>query len=715
MAAMDNNVRAKEDQRESFLFQSDINQLMSLIINAFYKNKDVCFREIISNASDANEKYRYQVLHTGSSMDPASLNIRVIPDYATKTLTIADNGVGMSKEDLIHCLGTIAKSGTKEFVQTLLQSKKEGDASSTIDQIGQFGVGFYSAYLIADKVSVVTKKDGHPAYLWESDASGSFTITPVDGEDVERGTRVCLHLKSDQHSFLEKKTLTDLIKKHSEFIPFPIMLMVEKEIEVEEENENDEAVPAEQEGVTEEKEDKDKEKKAKKKTTVRELEHINKQKPIWTLPPSEVTHEQYADFYKTISNDWNEHLAVKHFNVEGSIDMKALLYLPKQIQFDMHEGMTNPKNIGLYVKKVFITDDSKELIPPYLCFIRGVVDCEDLPLNISREFLQNNKVVRMVQKNIVKKAIEMMTELAENKPEEYMSFYAEFARFLKHGVHDDAANRQKLESLLRYKTTRTDTWRSLSEYVQDMLPEQKGIFYMSGESEDLMRVSPVVEYLKEKKCEVIFMTEPIDEYVMQNITEYQGKRFICVTKNVDLFEESEEEKKKKTEEKDSYKPFCEAIKKSLEKTDTLTKVDIDERVSKSEPFMVTTDAFGITANVERLLKAQSRGKAENGFLQMSRKNLLINPGHKLVQELFKQFQQDPTKMNMDLVSLMYQSALLTSGYALPNPRDFTQTIYRIVGAGMNVEEDDDNGDAPLEIDLTQNKNHTESSPINEVD
>lgn len=707
---MDNYVRAKEDQRESFLFQSDINQLMSLIINAFYKNKDVCFREIISNASDANEKYRYQVLHAGSSMDPASLYIRIIPDNTDKTLTIEDNGIGMSKEDLVHCLGTIAKSGTKEFVQALLQAKKEGTSSAdaTVDQIGQFGVGFYSAYLIADKVSVVTKKDDHPAYLWESDASGSFTIAPVENEDMGRGTRVCLHLKSDQHTFLQQKTLTDLIKKHSEFIPFPIMLSVEKEMEVEEEK-----VP-EEEGVTE---DTEKE-KPKTKKTVRELEHINKQKPIWTLPPSDVTHEQYADFYKSISNDWNEHLAVKHFNVEGSIDMKAILYLPKQIQFDMHEGMTNPKNISLYVKKVFITDDSKELIPPYLCFIRGIVDCEDLPLNISREFLQNNKVVRMVQKNIVKKAIEMMSELAENKPQEYLSFYAEFARFLKHGVHDDAANRQKLESLLRYKTTRSNEdlqWRSLSEYVQDMLPEQKGIFYMSGESEELMRVSPVVEYLKEKKCEVIFMTEPIDEYVMQNITEYQGKRFICVSKNVDLFEESEEEKKKKTEEKMTYAPFCEAIKKALEKTDTLTKVDIDARVSKSEPFMVTTDAFGITANVERLLKAQSRGKAENGFLQMSRKNLLINPQHKLVQELFKQYEQDPAKMNMDLVSLMYQSALLTSGYALPNPRDFTQTIYRIVAAGLNVEEDED---APLEIDLTQNhgdKNISETSPINEVD
>ncbi len=696
---------------ESYVFQSDINQLMSLIINSFYQNKDVCFRELISNASDANDKHRHNVLAAGSSLDMSSLDIKVIPDKVRKTLSIIDSGIGMSKDDLITCLGTIAKSGTKEFVQSVMQ-KKGTNQESKLDQIGQFGVGFYSAYLIADKVTVVTKKDGHGSYMWESDASGGFTITPLEGNEAystKRGTQVILHLKTDQESFLDPKFLEDLIKKHSEFVSFPIFLMVEKEVEVD-------AVDDKEGDVEQVEEDNDKKKHTKK---VSELEHVNKQRPIWTLPPQDVTDEQYKDLYRSLTQDWNEPISHKHFSVEGSVDMKAILYLPKHSQVDMHEAMNNPRNINLYVKKVFITNDARQILPSYLSFVRGIVDCEDLPLNISREFLQSNKVIQSVRKNLVKKTIEMMQELAEGRPQDYITFYNEFSKYIKHGVFEDNANREKLEALLRFRSTRSidsdnDEWRTLDSYVQDMKPEQTGIFYMSGESEDALRASPLLEHLtKDKKCEVLLMTESIDEYAMQRMTEFRGKKFVCVTKNVDLFEESEEVKKNKQDMKKEYEGFCEFVKKSLESQDNVTKVEVSDRVSKNEPCVVTSDAFGITANVERLLKAQSPAR-DGYFAQMSRKNLLINPHHSLIKELYKQYETDSSKVNTDLIKMVYSSSMLASGYPVPRPREFTQRVYRIVQAGLGLGSDEDENSEMVE-DLNVSEAMSTQCKLEEVD
>jgi molecular chaperone HtpG len=707
---------------ETFAFQAEIHQLMSLIIHAFYSNKDIFLRELIANASDALDKYRYAALSRvadgsgGSVEETASLRIRLHANTTDRVLTIEDNGIGMTRQELIDNLGTIARSGTKQFIQTLTETKD-------MSLIGQFGVGFYSGYLVADKVSVVSRSSTESGvHRWESDANGSFTITQLDENALENphGTRIELSLKEDQVDYLQESKIREIVSKHSAFIGYPIELFVEREAEPapaaaagadtedgDEPEEIEAEAEAKSEAETDSKPDADNETEADVKpepnaeakpepVKTQEWVQLNTQKPIWMRRPDEVSEEDYAAFYKTISQDWEDPLATKHFHVEGQLEFRGLLFIPKRQPFDLY-GREKRNHLKLYVRRVFITDNSEDYIPEWLSFVRGLVDSDDLPLNVSREMLQQNRIMKIIQKNVVKKCIELIADIAADTehPERYKTFYEAFSKNLKLGVYDDDTHREKLIPLLRFYTSKSpETLCSLEDYIERMKPNQKNIYYMTGVSIEQVANAPFTESLRKKDIEILYFIDTIDEYLSQRLTEYKDKKLVNITKDSDAVLEdlqgledqegaNEEAAAAAQAKKESYAPLCAKMKELLE--GKVEDVRISLRLTET-PAILVSSQYGWTANMERIMKAQALQANPMAAKHMASKKILeINPNHRMVRALKDRVEEPATR---DMIHLIYEASMINSGFGLENPNFFVGRVYRMIEIGLNLLDDE---------------------------
>ena len=712
------NTQADNTNLNTYQFGTDIDQLMSLIINAFYSKKEIFLRELLSNASDALEKQRFTQL-TNETESTNNLKIKLYYDKDLNTITVEDNGIGMTKDDLINSLGTIAKSGTKTFMEKLKESKD-------INSIGQFGVGFYSSFLVADNVEVITKNENDLHYRWSSNATSSYTIDMVE-DDLIRGTKIILHLKEEAMHYMDDSVIRNLVKQYSQYIIYPIELLVTKEVEVEEqkseevveEQKSEEVVEVEEqkneevevveeqkneeveevEVVEEQKneevevveEQKNEEKveveEDKKTETIQEWEKLNEQFPIWTKEPVELKKEDYDTFYKNISGSYDEPLFYKHFKVEGKLEFKSILYVPEKSQMDMFQTRENDKNnsIKLYVKRVFIMDNCDKLLPDYLKFLKGVVDSEDLNLNVSREILQETNVMKVIKSTLTKKAISMFEEISQDK-DKFNKFNENYGKFIKLGIHEDSKNRERLSKLLRFQhSNMKDELIGLEEYVSNMKEGQDKIYYISGESVDIVDNSPFVEKLKSLGYDVLYFVDVIDEYMTQHLNTFNDKKLVNITKdNLDIDDKEET----KILEKD-HEELCKWMNETL--NDSIENVKISTRLKES-PCVLVSSQYGWSSNMERIMKSQAMRDNKMDTFMSSKKILEINPNHKIIKTLKSKIKDTSSK---NIAWLLYETALINSGFSLKKPRDYADRIHRMIEVGFCPDEVDDMDDDEL--------------------
>ena len=685
----DSEYRMSEDEHgsENFVFSADISQLLHLIINTFYKDTEIFLRELISNAADAIDKIRFAALTDHDVLKGnKNLEIRVKVDPDKKTLTVWDDGVGMDKEELRLNLGSIARSGTKNFMDKF---KEGGDLAL----IGQFGVGFYSAFLVADKVTVVSRKTGGEQYRWESSAKGSFAITRDETDPLIRGTRITLNIKDDQLEYLEEDRLRELIVKHSGFVPHPVKLWVERTVEKVAEPDSVEEVE-EEEGAEEDAvgatapvvEDVDEEVETSEKKAVEPVlekvwdwDQVNKTKAVWLRQPAEVTPEEYDTLYKGLTGDTESHLALKHFRAEGTTEFTSVLFIPKSVPKDIFDSReTRRKNIKLYVRRVFVMDKSEDVLPDYLSFMRGVVDSDDFPLNVSRQILQQSKTLQTIKRTLTRKCLQLFEELAED-PTKYKEFYSRYAKALKLGVYDDPKNRTRILELLRFRTNKADVSKggsSLKDYIARMKEGQKGIYYLAAESENALTDSPFLEKLTEKGLECLFMTDPVDEYMMQQLKNYEGKEFIpLVREGIKWGDDTD-----KAVDDPTMVALCGRIRQVIGQR--IVGVKISRRLCSS-PCCLVTGNFGLTANMLRIVKAQALNHA-TGPQMPAFPTMEINPDHELIKVLLAKFNGGEQKLAEDLTWMLYDSALLASGFHLEQPVVFVNRIHALLAGGLGL-------------------------------
>lgn len=662
---------------EKHNFECDVNQVLDLMIKSVYSKNEYFLRELISNASDACDKFKalYSTLRDeGCDLnDAVSLRIEIIPDLATKTLIIKDNGIGMTKADLINFVGTIASSGTRKFREAMANKEANVDAGHLI---GQFGLGFYSAYLVAERVDVITKHPRDEAFVWSSTGKDEYTIEDYQGEPFLHGTTLVLHIKEGMEEFLDSKKLTEIIKKHSAFIVYPIIAYVEKEVEEEVEKETKEEEKGEDK-VEEVKEEtaevKVEEVKEKVKKTKIVQERVNSEKPIWSRGIKDCSDEELKSFYKTISKDWDDYLAVDYWHIEGFISIKLLMFIPKRAGFNFFNKQKKANNIKLYCSNVFVTDDLGDAIPEWMSFVHGVIASDDISMNISRELIQGSNVMKLIKKTLPQKIMEMIIKLSKDA-EKFKDFYKEFGNCLKMAVGEaNGTEQEKYAKVLRYYTTKSgEEMVSLDQYVERMHPQQTQIYIITGLGKESVIHSPFLSAFE--KYEVIYMYDVMDEVMLRSFKTYKGKNIQRITaEGVELPEQEDT-----TELVSSFEPFCNKVKEVL--TSKVEKVNINPRLAKTIPAVITTTKYSLSSAMENIMRSQPVAEA-NPFAAMtaqSKKIFEVNPNHQIIINLKNIQESGDEDLLKRHLEILYETVLINSGFVLNDPHSFCTNVFNFL-------------------------------------